>query len=307
MKEKFVSDAVMVYRPTQSALPWLRQKLYDYAELSKLKLSLLVLFSALVSFFLGVSEPAPLGLLFWFGLGNFLVIAGANALNQVIERDYDALMIRTARRPLPAERMGVAEAFAVAMVMSVGGLFLLTFAVNGLTGSLAAVALLTYVLVYTPLKRKSVWCTFFGAISGAIPPMMGFTAIHGDVSVLAWCLFAILFFWQFPHFWAIAWMFRDDYANAGFRIAPEMDASGVKTGRQVVVFSAILVMVSLAPGLMGLMRPMYLVGAAGLGLLMMWYSIRLRLDCSQAAARRLLLASVFYLPALMMVMLLAKR
>lgn len=309
MKPKWgIEDAdVMVYRPMPVGWAWLRQKAHDYIEFTKLKLSLLVLFSALVGFFLGVSGAPPLGLLICFGLGNLLIIAGANALNQVIERDYDSLMRRTAHRPLPGGRMSVSEAWTSSLMMSAAGLLLLTFAVNLLTGLLALVALAVYVLIYTPMKRKSIWCTFYGAISGAIPSMMGWTAVQNDLSPAAWALFFILFFWQFPHFWAIAWLYRNEYAEAGYRMLPVVDPSGRRTGRQVVLFTLALIAASLVPTYLNLTTVPYAAGALILGGLFLWYSLKLRALRTHSAARQLMLASVFYLPVLMILMLLAKR
>ena len=307
MKEKLAVEDVMVYPAGRVGWPWLWQRAADYAELAKLRLSLLVLFSALVGFFLGGQDAAPLGRLACFGCGLFLVIAGANALNQVIERDFDARMRRTANRPLPAERLGVGEALVLALLCSAAGLFLLTAMVNGLTGALGAVAWGVYIFVYTPMKRTSAWNTFFGAISGALPPVMGWAAAQNRLDPMAWVLFGILFLWQFPHFWAIAWMYRDEYAGAGYRMLPVSDPTGARTGRQAVLFSLALVALSLAPPLLQMETPAYTVGAAGLGLLLLAFSARLWAQRTSTAARHLLLASVLYLPALLVLMLAARK
>jgi protoheme IX farnesyltransferase len=305
MKEKMAVEDVMGV-PLEG-WEWLRQKISDYTLLTKLRLSFLVLITALAGFFLGSDGPVQLGLLLCFGAGNLLVVAGANAFNEVIERDYDALMRRTANRPLPAGRVGVGEALAAATVMSVVGLLLLIIVVNLLTGFLAALALATYVFVYTPLKRKSTWCTFVGAISGAIPPVMGWTAARNEIGPMAWMLFAILFLWQFPHFWAIAWAYRDDYAHAGFQMLPVIDSTGQRTGRQVFVYSVLLLLTSLTPAILGLQGPIYFFGALGLGLILIGYGIRLWAVRSRPAARQLMLASIVYLPVLLTLMIFGKK
>jgi len=183
-----------------SAEPWsfpMRERVRDYLQLAKARLSSMVLLSALVGYWLASSEIV-LSQLLWFAVGTFLVVAGANALNEVLERDSDARMRRTARRPLPAGRLGIPEASFVATMMSVAGVVMLFMMCGPLCGALAVTALATYVLVYTPMKSRSPWSTLPGAVAGAIPPLMGFAAVEGSLSPLAWCLFGILFFWQFP-------------------------------------------------------------------------------------------------------------
>ncbi|MFA0776769.1 MAG: hypothetical protein PVTTEEND_000483, partial [Candidatus Fervidibacter sp.] len=197
-------------------------KVADYLQLIKLKLSALVLFTVALGYLLALRNPLPLVIGHWLLtlLGSFLVIAAANAFNQVWEREADGRMRRTMNRPLPAERMSVTEAFCAAVLMALVGLTTLALATNWLTTFLAGLALGLYVLAYTPLKRRTEFCTLVGAVAGALPPVMGWTAVRGEINGEAAALFALQFLWQFPHFWAIAWLYRDDYQRAGFRMLP---------------------------------------------------------------------------------------
>lgn len=270
-----------------------RGRLQDYLHLAKVRLSSMVLLAALVGYWLGSSGIDRAHLL-WFTAGTFLVIAGANAFNQVLERDSDALMNRTARRPLPAGRMGALEAAVVAGAMSFSGIGIL-FAKAGVTcGVLAFLALSTYVLLYTPMKSRSAWSTVPGAIAGAIPPLMGWSAVQGSIGTMAWCLFGILFFWQFPHTWAIASAYREDYANAGYRAFPVRG-----TRFRTMTATAALVLASLFPAAVGLAGPAYLAGAAVLGTLVMAAALSFGDGASKARATQLLVASLFYLPLLL--------
>lgn len=282
----------------------LRGKTADYALLVKFRLSLLVVFTALAGFALGSLERIDFGKMLLFGLGNFLVVAGANALNQVIERDYDALMQRTANRPLPAGRMAAKEAAAGGAMMALAGLLLLLLTANLLTVLLAALALANYVLIYTPLKRKSSANTMVGAASGAIPPVMGWAAVRDQIDPQAVALFLILFFWQFPHFLAIAWTYREDYARAGFRMLPVVDPTGRRAGRQAFFFSLLLLVASLLPYFIGSEGPAYFCGALALGGALLAGSFGLWAARTGRAARRLMFSAMVYLPALLALMIL---
>ncbi|MBI4481405.1 MAG: protoheme IX farnesyltransferase [Acidobacteria bacterium] len=304
-------------RLASTVMPWptdrlvaspgiVRRKLTDYMMLVKARLSLLVLSTAVVGFWLASRGAMELGLLARFGLGTFLVIAGANALNQVFERDQDALMRRTASRPLPAGRMGVQEALLAAISMSILGLLVLIFTVNFLTGSLAFLALASYVFAYTPLKRRSIWCTFVGAFPGAIPTLMGWSAARNELGLLSAVLFGILFLWQFPHFWAIAWVYREDYVRANFRVLPVVDPTGQRTGRQVIGYCLGLLAINPLLTLMDLTGTVYLFGALVLGLMLLTYGIRLKLDPCRRAAGQLMAVAMLYLPLLLALMVLDK-
>jgi protoheme IX farnesyltransferase len=267
-----------------------RARARDYLQLAKARLSSMVLLSALVGYWLA-SGDIVLAHLLWFVTGTFLVIAGANAFNQVLERHSDGRMERTANRPLPAERLSVAEASFVASLMSVVGLLVLFIVCGTLCGLLGVLALWTYLLVYTPMKSRSAWSTVPGAISGAIPPLMGFSAVQGALSPLAWCLFAVLFFWQFPHTWAIAATYREDYARVGYRAMP-VRGTRVRT----VTATLALVLATVAPAALGLAGPGYLVGVVVLGVFFLLAAVRFGDGTIKSRATQLLATSLIYLP-----------
>lgn len=281
-----------------------RGRLADYAELAKVRLSLLVLVVAAVGFCLADSAPVNLPLLAHAILGTALAAFGANALNQYLERDFDRQMRRTAQRPLPAGRMSPREALMFGAMASCAGVLYLAFIVNNLAALLALATVLLYLLAYTPLKRMTVWNTAVGAIPGALPPMIGFAAAAGTLHPMAWMLFAILFAWQLPHFFAIAWMYRDDYRAGGYRMLSVADQTGRATGRQTVLFSGVLLAVSLLPWSAGHASAIYLLGAIALGALMIFAAARFASLRTTAAARVVLWASLVYLPLLMMLLLL---
>jgi protoheme IX farnesyltransferase len=231
------------------------------------------------------------------------VAAGASVLNQFWERVPDALMRRTAGRPLPAGRIDPDLALLAGVGLGVAGLIELAWAVNALTAALAALALAGYVFVYTPLKRVSSLATVVGAVPGALPPMMGWCAVRGEVDLAAWVLFGILFFWQMPHFLAIAWICREDYARGGFPMLPVIDPGGVWTARQSILYGAALVPVSLLPSLLGLTGRLYFGGALALGVAYLGFCLAFAHRRSTAAARRLMLSSLLYLPAILLAML----
>jgi heme o synthase len=234
--------------------------------------------------------------------GTGLVAAGASALNQWIERDYDAKMLRTQSRPLPSGRMQPTTVVILGGVSSVAGLIYLAMAANLLTSVLGAVTLVSYVFIYTPLKRVTWLNTLVGAIPGALPPLMGWTAARNELSGEGWALFAILAFWQLPHFFAIAWIYRDQYAKAGFVMLPNVDAGGKYTGQQTVSNALALFIVSLCPFLFRMTGTLYLAGAVVLGVAFLFYSIRFSRQLTLSRARQLFLASVLYLPLLLTLM-----
>jgi heme o synthase len=287
----------------ESTLP-VSVRLADLSELTKPGITLMVVLTAGLGFLLAEQEGISFLLLVHTLLGTGLVSAGASALNQVIERETDALMRRTAQRPLPAGRMDPDAALLFGVGLGVAGLVELALAVNLLTALLGAVALAGYVFVYTPLKRVSSLATIVGAVPGAIPPMMGWSAVRNEIDLAAWVLFGILFFWQMPHFLAIAWLCRDDYREAGFPMLTTTDPEGLRTARQVLLYGAVLVPVSLMPTLLGLMGAVYFVGALALGLVYFGFGLGFAWRRNTPGARWLMLASILYFPAVLLVMLL---
>ena len=274
----------------------------DFVQLAKPRITLMVMLTSGIGLFLAAGQTPPLGLAIALLAGTGLVAAGGSALNHHWERDSDRLMERTANRPLPAGRMHPDVALGYGLALAGSGLALLALGANVLSALLGLVALIGYVLVYTPLKRITPLATIVGAVPGAIPPMMGWAAGGGGLGAGGWALFAILFCWQLPHFLAIAWICRDDYERAGMPVFTVGDAGGVRTGRHMVLWAASLVPVSLLPALLGLAGATYLYGALLLGLALVTVALGFLRRHSGAAARRLLLASVVYLPAVLVIL-----
>jgi protoheme IX farnesyltransferase len=279
-----------------------QRALADFVELTKPRITLLVLITTLVGFYMGSRESFDLVLLFHTILGTALVASGASALNQYFERHLDARMMRTRRRPLPDGRLFPNEALTFSALISAAGIAYLLYFVNTLTGLLGAATLAGYILVYTPLKTRTTLCTLIGAFPGAAPPLMGWTATRGEVDGIALSLFAILFLWQMPHFFAIAWIFTEDYARAGFSVYK----SGAGTGRQIIFYCCALVPVSILPTFFGLTGIRYLFGALLLGFIYLGYGFAVALFRSNTHAHRLLRVSVLYLPALLVLMMIDK-
>ena len=277
------------------------------SELFKARLTSLVLLTTLVGFYLGQRGGMNWLLLINTLLGTGLLACGAAALNQYLERDFDALMDRTADRPLPAGLIQPQTVVVLGGVLSVAGLLWLAFGANLLTAVLGAVTLISYLFIYTPLKRKTTLNTAIGAIPGALPPLMGWTAARGDLSIEGWALFAILFFWQLPHFLAIAWMYREDYAKGGFVMLPLVDRDGTRTGRSAVSHTLGLLPVSLSPFVFQMSGALYLAGALLLGLVFLWFAGRFAKQMDRLSARRLFFASILYLPLLLGLMVFDKQ
>jgi len=270
----------------------------DFVELTKPRITTLVVLTALVGFVMGSSgTPAPVPLLITL-LGTGLVAAGASALNMVLERDTDALMQRTRSRPLPAGRMRAPEAIGFGLLLTALGLLCLFQLPGPLPAAVAFTTWFTYLFCYTPLKRRTSLSTLVGALPGALPPVIGWAASRGALDGGAFVLFAILFLWQIPHFLAIAWIYREDYARGGLPMLPVVDTQGHLTGRQAVAHSFALLLVSLLPTGVGMTGRVYLAGALLLGVVLLAYSLRLALLRTVPAARSLFLASVLYLTAL---------
>ncbi len=270
----------------------------DFLELSKPRITSLVVVTAAVGYALGAAVFQT-GVFLAVLAGTALVAGGASVLNQYAERDFDARMLRTRHRPLPAGRLQPAEALAFGLVLSAAGLTLLGAGTNALTAALGLAASASYVLLYTPLKRVTSLCTVVGAIPGAIPPLMGWAAARGGLDRTAWALFSILFLWQLPHFLALAWMYREDYARGGFPMLAVSDADGSSTGRQALLYSAALLPVTLAAGLFAGAGPVFLWGGLAAGLAFLAGAALFARRREIAWARRLFLASVLYLPAVL--------
>ncbi len=237
-------------------------------------------------------------------LGTALIASGTAALNQVWEREADAKMRRTQARPLPAGLLSPRSAVIFAVVISVLGFFELTFGVNVLAGAIGLFTLLSYLFVYTPLKSRSFHSTTIGAVPGAMPPLIGYAAAHGSVTPEAWIIFLIIFLWQFPHFYAIAWMYREDYQRAGIRMLPVIDGDGEATAWHILLFAGVLIPVSLLPKFWMMTGDLYVFGALVFGSMFFYSSVRAALNRTRQSARQVLLASVLYLPALLVLMML---
>ena len=271
----------------------------DLSELSKARLSLLVLLTTLVGFLLGWRGPMDYTILTATLLGTALSAAGASALNQWIERDLDALRRRTADRPLPAGRMHPSDALMFGLLCCGSGVALLALLVNPLTAWLSLITIAVYAAIYTPMKKWSELNTLLGAVPGALPPLLGWTAATGHADLEGWILFLILWFWQMPHFLAIAWLYRDQYAAAGFKMISTRDPEGWATGWQALIYSSALLAISLLPGLFGFASPYYFFAALALGAAMVFLSIDFLRVRNDGSARRLFFASIIYLPLLL--------
>ena len=286
--------------------------LRDYAELGKLRVTSLIVMTAWCGYFFGAHQAG----VSWIGWGLFhsllgigLVSSGTAALNEVMEHDVDAHMRRTAQRPLPAGRMSLFHATAVGVLATIGGSIYLAVFTNPLTGLLTFLTSVVYLAAYTPLKRISPICTFVGAFPGAMPGVLGWTAVRGKLEWGTLVLFAILFVWQFPHFFSIAWLYREDYANGGVKMLPVVEDDGRSTARRILIYSIALIPISILPSFMGMAGKIYLVGAVVLGFALLYFGIRLAFlemplasAPSKMRARHVLQATVIYLPLLFVLM-----
>ena len=282
--------------------PLPRVRAADLLELTKPRIVGLVVATAAAGFYLAAPGGVDLSLFLNAILGTTLVAAGTNALNQVAERDVDAIMRRTARRPLPSGRLAPEGASRFAWALGIAGISILSLLVNLTTGLLAAATLGSYVFLYTPLKRRTTLATLVGGIPGALPIVGGWTAAGGALGVQAWVLFWILFLWQLPHFLALAWLYREDYARAGFRMLTALDPDGHSTGRQIALYCTALIPVTLIPTVVGMTGAVYFFGALMLSAAFCACGVAMALWQSRVGARRLFLASITYLPLLLMLM-----
>ena len=280
----------------------------DYIELTKPRITWLILMSTGIGYFFGLPSHAWASinwlLLLHTIVGTALIASGTAALNQWYERGADLKMNRTSGRPLPSGRLLAGRALAFGIALSVAGFLELWLGVNLLTGMLGAFTLSSYLFLYTPMKVRTWWSTTVGAIPGAMPPMIGYAAAAGAITRESWVLFAILFLWQFPHFYSIAWMYKEDYARAGIQMLPVVEPDCRSTARQIVLYGIALIPVSLVPGLLGMTGRLYLVGALLLGLVYLYSGVRVALERSLVRARAVLLTSVLYLPLIYGLMLL---
>ena len=273
-------------------------KLRDYFTLTKPEVNLLILMTTSAGYYLGSQKPMQVGRLFITLLGTLLVASGTATLNQWMERRYDARMRRTANRPLVAGRLSATEACCFGLSLSVAGAVLLAVWVNPASALLAVGTLLGYLLIYTPLKRKTPLCTLLGAVPGAMPTLIGWAAASGGIGRNAWLLFGILFLWQFPHFLAIALLYREDYAGAGFRMLPRFDADGRFTKAEIVAFTVVLVIVTMLP-LAGRGSLTYSLIMLTAGAFLLYHTAKLARSGSRMLASRVVHASVIYLPVVL--------
>jgi protoheme IX farnesyltransferase len=285
---------------------------HDYAELTKLRVTTLIVMTAWCGYFFGAHKAGASWIswgLFHSLLGIGLVSSGTAALNEVMEYRVDAQMRRTAQRPIPAGRMGLFHATLVGVAAAAGGSIYLAVFTNPLTGLLTFLTSVLYLAAYTPLKRVSPICTFVGAFPGAMPGVLGWTAVRGQLEWGTLVLFAILFVWQFPHFFSIAWLYREDYARGGVRMLPVVEEDGRSTARRILAYSLVLIPISVLPSVMGMAGRIYFVGAVALGFVLLYFGMRLaflNLPLASAAskmrARHVLQATVIYLPLLFALM-----
>jgi protoheme IX farnesyltransferase len=276
----------------------------DYVALTKPRLNFLVVLTSAAGCYLGAEGRPHLWLMVEAAVGTALVAGGAAVLNQVYERDTDALMRRTRMRPLPDKRVEPGDAQLFGVALAAAGLGLLAATANILAALIAFGTLVVYLGVYTPMKRRSSMATLVGAVPGALPPLIGWAASSGSVSVGGCTLFLMVFLWQIPHFMAIAWLYRDDYRSAGFPMLPVVEPDGRRTGRQALLYSAALVPASVTPSLVGVSGPTYFWFALALGAVMLWLTARFAATRSEATARAVFFGSITYLPLIWVAMIL---
>jgi protoheme IX farnesyltransferase len=287
---------------TDAAVAASHSRSADYVALAKPRLNMLVVVSAAAGYAMAGGPSSDVVRLVAMAIGTGLVAGGASAFNQIIEREADALMRRTRMRPMPDGRLSPRDAMLFASVLTGAGLGVLAVGANVLSALVALLTLMSYAIVYTPLKKRTSFSTVVGAIPGALPPVIGWAAAEGALSRGAWVLFGIVFLWQLPHFLAIAWIHREDYARAGFPMLPVIEPDGRSTARQVVIYAAALLPLSLAPTLVGMAGTIYFAGALALSIIFVVLAVRFGLSRTVADARRLFFGSIVYLPLLWMLM-----
>jgi len=273
-----------------------RQKYADYMQLIKIRLSSLVVFSSVITYLTAVRGTINWFEVFILATAGLLVTGAANGINQIIEKDYDKLMTRTANRPVSTGRMSVLEAGVSSTIMGLVGVFLIGFYLNQLSGIIALISLLSYAFVYTPLKRVTPISVFVGAFPGAFPTMLGWVAYTGKIDLAAVILFTVQFVWQFPHFWSIAWLLEDDYKKAGFKMLPFNPGRTKKTAFQCLLFSLILIPIGVLPTVFGISGVVAAVVAVFGAIYFSFYAYKLYKSCELADAKKLMLAAIIYLP-----------
>lgn len=278
----------------------LKAKLQDYTQLLKLRLTLTVVFSAAMGFLLAPAAIVDWGLLTLLVVAGTMVVGAANGINQAIERNYDKMMVRTANRPVADNRMSATEASIFSLILGLGGVFIFGYFFNQMTGYIALFSLISYAFVYTPLKRVSPIAVFVGAFPGAIAPMLGWVAVTGTIGEGALALFTIQFFWQFPHFWAVAWILDDDYRRAGFYLLPSFEGRGKKSAFQVLIWTTVLIPAVLLPLQVGMVGITSTIIALVASAAMVWLAARLYKDCSMKNAKTLMFGAFIYLPVVLL-------
>ncbi len=306
MKSSVPSSQVAPFIASQDAFSTAWLKLSALVELTKPRVNFLVVLTAAAGYYMGSARPFDLSLFLATVFGTALVAGGSAALNQYIERELDARMPRTSRRPLPSGRLGAPSALVFGLALVCSGTLFLSLAVNGLTALLGLVTAFLYLLVYTPLKTRTALCTAIGAIPGAMPPLMGWTGAQGALSTESLVLFLILLFWQFPHFLAISWAFKTDYQQGGFSMLSGADPTGRRTAGRIAAYTLALIAVSFAPSAMHLTGLVYFAGALVLAVYLLVFGIRAVLERSRKSARGLSFATIVYLPLLLVLMILDK-
>ncbi len=281
-------------------------KMTDYMQLIKMRLSLLVVFSSVIGFLMGNSGAINWVKLWWLAIGGILVTGSANALNQLFEKDWDKLMARTMSRPLPANRMSTTEVSVIALVLGVSGAVVLTVFTNYVAAILAIISLILYAFVYTPMKRYSSLNVFVGAVSGALPLIIGWVAATGSVSTIAIMIFSIQFIWQFPHTWALAWKLDEQYKKAGMKMLPHGGQKSKKVAFQIMMYSLLLIPISLVPAKFGVTGLSASIVIFVCGLAFLYQSFKLFKTCSDKDALHLMLASVIYLPIVQLALVFGK-
>ena len=296
------ADLVSVAPPPDVTAARSSTRVADYVALAKPRLNLLVVATSAAGYYLGSPSHVDAAAMASAVAGTALVAGGAAVLNQVYERDTDAMMRRTRLRPLPDGRVTPSDATTFGLALSVAGLAILAIRTNLVAALLAAATLVIYLIVYTPMKRRTPLATLVGAVPGALPPLIGWTASRGTISIGGLALFAIVFLWQIPHFMAIAWMYRDDYRKAGFPMLPVVEPDGRRTGRHAALFALALVPMTLVPTIVGIAGSLYGGLAVVLGAALVWLALRFAATRSDSSARALFFGSILYLPLIWLAM-----
>lgn len=284
----------------------LSAKLQDYKQLAKVRLTVTVVLSAVLGFLIAAGDGTAYSGLWALSIGGFLVVASSNGLNQIIEKDFDKLMVRTNNRPVATNRMSVTEAAISCTIAGLLGVYILGAYLNQLSGLLGLIALLSYAFLYTPLKRVSPIAVFVGAFPGAIPPLIGWAAATGSIGMGGWAIFAIQFIWQFPHFWSIAWILDEDYRRAGYRLLPSKIGKDKKTAQYTIWYIALLIPVSLIPFLLGITGIISAIVVVAAGLMFLAQGIKLLRTCSSKEAKKLMFYSIIYNPLVLLAFVLDK-